>query len=72
MMTAELSGHLETRKRGTLALTRKSGQSFRLHLPHGDTVVVSAVRIGKGRVRFNIDAPKDVIVKRSELEESAA
>ncbi len=48
-----------------LVLTRRSGESIKI----GDGVTITVTRLGEGRVRLGIDAPKEVRIVRTELEE---
>ena len=47
-----------------LVLSRKEAQRIRL----GDSIVITVVRIGGDKVRLGIEAPKDMLVLRDELE----
>ena len=47
-----------------LVLTRRKGESFRI----GDNITVTVVEASVGKIRIGIDAPKDVYIRRSELE----
>ncbi len=47
-----------------LVLSRKEAERIRL----GDDIVITVVRIGGDKVRIGIDAPKEVLVLRDELE----
>ncbi len=47
-----------------LVLSRKEAERIRL----GDSIVITVVRIGGDKVRIGIEAPKDVLVLRDELE----
>lgn len=47
-----------------LVLSRKETQRIRL----GDEIVITVVRIGGDKVRLGIEAPKDMLVLRDELE----
>ena len=47
-----------------LVLSRKETQRIRL----GDDIVITVVRIGGDKVRLGIQAPKDMLVLRDELE----
>ena len=47
-----------------LVLSRKEAQRIRL----GDSIVISVLRIGGDKVRIGIEAPKDMLVLRDELE----
>ena len=47
-----------------LVLTRKLGQ----RLKFGDDVYVTVVRIDKHTVRIGVEAPKDLVIQREELE----
>jgi carbon storage regulator len=47
-----------------LVLSRKEAQRIRL----GDSIVITVVRIGGDKVRLGIQAPKDMLVLRDELE----
>ena len=49
-----------------LVLTRKTGEWLQI----GDSIRVQVVRIGGGRVKIGIEAPKSVGVLRGELEGS--
>lgn len=51
-----------------LVLSRKETQRIRL----GDDIVITVVRIGGDKVRLGIEAPKDMLVLRDELEPLAA
>ena len=46
-----------------LVLTRKETESIRI----GDDIVITITHIQGSRVRFGIDAPKDVRILRGEL-----
>ncbi|HEY1600906.1 MAG TPA: carbon storage regulator CsrA [Pirellulales bacterium] len=48
-----------------LVLTRKSGQAIRI----GESVTITVVQLGRGRVRIGIDAPAEVPVHRGEIHE---
>ena len=47
-----------------LVLSRKETQRIRL----GDDIVITVVRIGGDKVRLGIEAPRDMLVLRDELE----
>ena len=47
-----------------LVLSRKETQRIRL----GDDIVITVVRIGGDKVRLGIEAPKEMLVLRDELE----
>jgi carbon storage regulator len=47
-----------------LVLSRKEAERIRL----GDSIVITVVRIGGDKVRLGIQAPKDMLVLRDELE----
>jgi carbon storage regulator len=47
-----------------LVLSRRESERIRL----GDSIVVTVVHVGGGRVRLGIEAPADVRVLRGELE----
>ncbi|MCA9229739.1 MAG: carbon storage regulator [Planctomycetales bacterium] len=47
-----------------LVLSRKETQRIRL----GDSIVITVVRLGGDKVRLGIQAPKDMLVLRDELE----
>lgn len=49
-----------------LIITRKTGEGIYV----GDNVKLTVVEAGKDKVKIGIDAPKDVIIMRSELYES--
>ena len=46
-----------------LVLSRKSGQRILI----GDRVVVTVLAIQGGNVRLGVDAPRKIVVRRSEL-----
>jgi len=48
-----------------LILGRKSGESISI----GDDITISIEEISKNMVKIGIDAPKDVVILRSELKE---
>lgn len=47
-----------------LVLSRKESQRIRL----GDSIVITVVRVAGDKVRLGIDAPRDMLVLRDELE----
>lgn len=47
-----------------LVLSRKEAQKIRL----GDDIVITVVRVGGDKVRLGIEAPRDMLVLRDELE----
>jgi len=47
-----------------LVLSRKETQKIRL----GDEIVITVVRLGGDKVRLGIEAPKEMLVLRDELE----
>lgn len=47
-----------------LVLSRKEAERIRL----GDSIVITVVRIGGDKVRLGIQAPKDMLVLRDELQ----
>lgn len=47
-----------------LVLSRKESQRIRL----GDSIVITVVRVAGDKVRLGIEAPRDMIVLRDELE----
>ena len=49
-----------------LVLSRKSGEKVLI----GDKVVVTVVRIGPNAVRLGIEAPKDMNIRRDELQDN--
>lgn len=49
-----------------LILQRKEGQSLTID----DRIVVTVQEIGQGRVRLSVDAPRDIVVLRTELVEA--
>jgi len=51
-----------------LVLSRRESEQIRL----GDSIVVTVVRLGSDRVRLGIEAPRDLVVLRGELEPRAA
>ncbi len=50
-----------------LVLSRRESERIRL----GDSIVVTVVRLAGDKVRIGIEAPKDMLVLRDELEEQA-
>ena len=50
-----------------LVLSRKESQRIRL----GDEIVISVLRLGGDKVRLGIEAPKEMLVLRDELEPHA-
>jgi len=60
-------GHFHGGKAMALVLSRKSGEAITI-----DSITITVERIGKGRVRLSIQAPKEVSVRRSELKPKAA
>jgi carbon storage regulator len=51
-----------------LVLSRKQSQRIKL----GDSIVITVVRVAGDKVRLGIDAPRDMLVLRDELEPHAA
>ena len=49
-----------------LVLTRNPGE--RIHI--GPDIVITLIRVGGNSAKIGIDAPKDVAIRRDELEES--
>ena len=47
-----------------LVLSRKEAQRIRL----GDEIVISVLRLGGDKVRLGIEAPRDMLVLRDELD----
>ena len=47
-----------------LVLSRREAQRIRL----GDEIVITVLRLGGDKVRLGIEAPKDMLVLRDELE----
>ncbi len=47
-----------------LVLSRKESQRIRL----GDSIVITVVRVTGDKVRLGIEAPRDMVVLRDELE----
>ena len=47
-----------------LVLSRKESQRIRL----GDSIVITVVRVSGDKVRLGIEAPRDMLVLRDELE----
>jgi carbon storage regulator len=47
-----------------LVLSRKQSQRIKL----GDSIVITVVRVAGDKVRLGIDAPRDMLVLRDELE----
>jgi carbon storage regulator len=47
-----------------LVLSRKKSQRIRL----GDSIVITVVRVAGDKVRLGIEAPRDMVVLRDELE----
>ncbi len=50
-----------------LVLSRKESQRIRL----GDEIVITVLRLGGEKVRLGIEAPRDMLVLRDELEPHA-
>ena len=48
-----------------LVLTRKSGESIVI----GDEIVITVLEIRGGQVRLGVEAPRDVVIHRSEIHE---
>jgi len=51
-----------------LVLSRKKNQSIVI----GDHVTVTVLEVRGNQIRLGIEAPKDVVIRRSELEDSGA
>ena len=51
-----------------LVLSRKESQRIRL----GDSIVITVVHLGGDKVRLGIEAPKEMLVLRDELEAFSA
>lgn len=51
-----------------LVLSRKERERIKL----GDSIVVTVVRVAGDRVRLGIEAPRDMVVLREEVESSSA
>lgn len=51
-----------------LVLTRKEGQ----HIVIDGEIVVTVLQVRGNQIRLGIEAPKDVPIRRSELEDSGA
>jgi carbon storage regulator len=51
-----------------LVLSRKNGESIRV----GDNIEITVCQVSGNRVRLAISAPKDVVIRRSELDETKA
>ena len=51
-----------------LVLTRKVGESIVI----ADDIVVTVIEIRGGQVRLGVDAPKEVSIHRSELQDQAS
>ena len=51
-----------------LVLSRRESERIRL----GDSIVVTVVRLAGDKVRIGIEAPKEVLVLRDELDEFSA
>lgn len=51
-----------------LILARSEGQSIQI----GDDIRITVTALGKGQVRIGIEAPRDLLVLRSEIVESIA
>jgi carbon storage regulator len=51
-----------------LVLSRKERERIKL----GDSIVVTVVRVAGDRVRLGIEAPRDMVVLREEVEASGA
>lgn len=50
-----------------LILTRKSGESFLLELPGGETIEIKVAELTAGQVRLGVTAPENCKIWRSEL-----
>jgi carbon storage regulator CsrA len=48
-----------------LVLTRKANQQIRL----GDDITITVLKVNNGSIRLGIDAPRDVRILRSEIEQ---
>jgi carbon storage regulator len=48
-----------------LVLTRKAGESIVI----GDDIVITVLETRGGQVRLGVDAPRDVVIHRSEVHE---
>lgn len=48
---------------GHLVLSRKIGQSIRIN----DLVSIQVISVGVGRVKLRVSAPRDMVIRRSEL-----
>lgn len=53
-----------------LVLARHCEQSIVIRTPAGETITVTVVEIRRDRVRLGIDAPQEVWVNRSEIDDS--
>lgn len=51
-----------------LVLSRKESEKIKL----GDEITITVVRVSGDRVRIGIEAPKDMIILRRELEDEEA
>ena len=51
-----------------LVLSRKESEKIKL----GDEITITVVRVSGDRVRIGIEAPKDIIILRRELEDEEA
>lgn len=53
-----------------LVISRKVGESVILTLESGDKIKIQVTDIDRNKVRIGIDAPKEIGVFRSEIQES--
>jgi carbon storage regulator len=51
-----------------LVLSRRESERIKL----GDSIVVTVVKVSGDRVRLGIEAPRDIVILRKELERHAA
>ena len=51
-----------------LILTRRVGESIFI----GDNIKIQVVQVQRGNVRISIDAPKEVLILRSELKDKVS
>ena len=51
-----------------LVLSRKERERIKL----GDSIVLTVVRVAGDRVRLGIEAPRDMVILREEVEDNAA
>lgn len=58
---------MDAKRHKGLVVSRRSGQGVRLLLPDGQECLVSVERLGRCKVHVRVQAPREIIVLRSEL-----